>query len=430
MASRTMKLSILGPAFGLPSIDAQCIAAVALLQLYAPHDYELVPTHDESLPLPYLVDGTAGLSGLNNITRHLKDKRIIQEGLDPQQTADAAAITSLIEHNAQLLLDISLYVGFENYRLATRPAYSQILPWHANYTLPPQKRNAARLRTEHLGVSSIDVDNVHEDMSNRPEGFDGVGKEQKFEAATQKRASLLLGGKETLRSLLQRPEHAAIFKLNALADNFFEPLQDMLGAKTYLLDTERPSAVDCLVTAYLSLMLFPKLPQDWLATTMRRKYKRLAAYTERLQKELTLAANVEDVLAVSRCRSREEAHAYWKAHKMLLPWSSASSPTMSEALQSFGVGLWNQIPILGQPNKLHLRNAKSHSFLYRNLQTVVLTAATAFAAGSFLSVYAGLLEWPHGEAVHIFGRKRMSDFGHLGAALAGVSLLGRQPDSG
>ncbi|KAM3415938.1 hypothetical protein BST61_g9429 [Cercospora zeina] len=425
-----MKLFILGPAFGLPSIDAQCIAAVALLQLYAARDYELIPTHDESHPLPYLIDGTARLSGLNNITRHFGDKRIIREGLDPQQTADATAITSFIEHNAQILLDISLYVGFENYRLATRPAYSQFLPWHANYTLPPRKRNSARLRTDHLGISSIDVDNVHEDMSNRPEGFDGVGKEQKFEAATQKRASLLLGGKETLRSLLQRPEHAAIFKLNALADNFFEPLQDMLGDKTYLLDTKGPTAVDCIVAAYLSLMLFPRLPQDWLATTMRHRYKRLAAYTELLHKDLALAANVNDILAVSRCKTREEAVAFRKLQKVTLPWRIASSPTVFEELRTFAVGLWNQIPILGQPNKLYLRNAKWHSFFYRNLQTLVLTVATAFAAGSILSVYTGLLAWPHGQTVHYFGRKRMSDFGHLGAALAGINLLGRQPTSG
>ncbi|KAF2212250.1 hypothetical protein CERZMDRAFT_26171, partial [Cercospora zeae-maydis SCOH1-5] len=413
-----MKLFILGPAFGLPSINAQCIAAVALLQLYAPRDYELIPTHDESHPLPYLIDGTARLSGLNNIARHLGEKRLVQDGLNSQQTADAAAITSFIEHNAQILLDISLYVGFENYRLATRPAYSQILPWHANYTLPPRERNAARLRTDHLGISSIDVDNVHEDMSNRPEGFDGVGKEQKFEAATQKRASLLLGGKETLRTLLQRSEHAAIFKLNALADNFLEPLQDMLGDKTYLLDTDGPTAVDCIVAAYLGLMLFPKLPQDWLATTMRRRYKRLAAYTERLHRHLALAANANDLLVVKHCGTREEAVAFREAHKVVLPWSTASPPTVFEELRTFAMGLWNQIPILGQPTKLYLRNAKWHSFFYRNLQTLVLTAATAFAAGSFLSVYTGLVEWPHGQAVHIFGRKRMSDFGHLGAALA------------
>lgn len=153
----TMKLFILGPAFGLPSIDAQCIAATALLQLYVPNDYEIIPSHDESRPLPHLVDGTARISGFNSIVRHLADKRIISQGqLDRQQRADAVAITSFIETSAQTLLDISLYVGFENYRLATRPAYSKILPWHANYTLPPRKRNAGRNRTDHLGISSIE----------------------------------------------------------------------------------------------------------------------------------------------------------------------------------------------------------------------------------------------------------------------------------
>ncbi|KAI5370993.1 Putative mitochondrial outer membrane transport complex Sam37/metaxin domain-containing protein [Septoria linicola] len=424
-----MKLFILGPAFGLASIDAQCIAAVALLQLYVPTDYEIIPTHDESRPLPHLVDGTAKVSGFNSIVRHLTDKRIIKDQLDRQQRADAVAIASFIENSAQTLLDISLYVGFENYRLATRPAYSKILPWHANYTLPPQKRNAARNRTDHLGISSIDVDNVHEDMSNRPEGFDGVGKEQKFEAATQKRASLLLGGKETLRSLLQKPEHAAVFKLNALADNFFEPLQDMLGDKQFLLDTEEPSAVDCLVAGSLSLMLFPRLPQDWLASTMRRKYKRLAAYIERLHKSLALSANVEHVLALGKCDTSANVQELRRRHRMSLPWSASPRSTIPETLHSLRIGLWSQIPILGQPHKLDLRNSKWHPFFYRNLQTLVLTATTSFGIVSFLSVYTGVVQWPHGEAVQVFGRRRISDFGHLGAALAGVSLFGPNGDS-
>jgi sorting and assembly machinery component 37 len=45
-----LELHIWGPAFGLPSIDAECIAAVAYLHHAAasPTDWRLVPSNDPS----------------------------------------------------------------------------------------------------------------------------------------------------------------------------------------------------------------------------------------------------------------------------------------------------------------------------------------------------------------------------------------------
>lgn len=423
-----MQLHIIGPAFGLPSIDAECNAAVAVLQLYLRDDFEIIPSHDTQTPLPRLCDGTAKVFGFNNIVRHLKDKRLATAELDlnreERANCDCTAITSFIESHAQTLLDISLYVGFENYRLATRPAFGKILPWHANYFVPPQRRSAARNRTDHLGISSIDVDNVHEDMSNKPQGFDGVGKEPQFEAETQKRASLLLPRKETVRSLLQRPEHAAIFKLHALADNFFEPLQDLLDEKQHLLG-EDLMAVDCLVYGYLSLMLYPQLPQDWLSTSMRRKYKKLVAHTERIHSRLSLATDTDHVMALSKCESHEEVLAQRSASKMTLPWSPADRSSASQVFTGLRIGLWNQIPLVGDSNKLQLWHAKKHPYLQSKLRSILFTTTALLAATGYLSLYTGLLVWPHGEEIHIFGRRRLADFGHLGAALAGISFIGQ-----
>lgn len=422
-----MQLFILGPAFGLSSIDAECNAAVALLQLHVRKQYELIPTHDQTHRLPFLIDGQAEISGYTNIVRHFANKRISSEAfqLSSQQRADSLALTSFIDSHAQTLLDISLYVGSENYRLATRPAFSKILPWHANYTLPPKRRAAARTRTEHLGVSSIDVDNVHEDMSHRPPGFEGVGKEPSFEPETQKRASLLLPRKDTLKSLLLQPQHSAVFKLHALAENFFGPLSDMLGEKEFLLGTEEPMAVDCLLYGYLAMMLFPQLPQDWLATTMRRKYKSLVGYAERLHDILGTKTNVDDVLALCKCKLRHEAFEMRQSHRMSLPWTMPSTPAFSKTFAEIRSALWEQIPILGTP-QLQLHDAKQFPFLDRNISTIVITFTAAVAAAGYLAIRTRTLVWPRGEEVQIFGRKRLSNFGHLGAALAGVSLLGPQ----
>ena len=401
-----MQLFVLGPAFGLTSIDAECNAAVALLQLRTRDDYEIIPTHSQTHRLPHLIDGRTRISGFSNIVRHLANKRIVDEHteLDPQQRADSLAISSFVENSAPTLLDISLYVGFDNYRLATRPAFTKILPWHANYIIPPQRRAAARKRTDHLGISSIDVDNVHEDMSNRPPGFEAVGKEQAFEAETQKRASLILPRKDTLRSLLQRPEHAAVFKLHALADNFFEPLQDLLGDNEYMVGRQDATAVDCLLYGYLSLMLCPKLPQDWLATTLRKKYTKLADYIERIHEKLVLNTSVDDVLALST----DEAGAH--KEKLSLPWRPSAASTFSQTADEIYCGIRDQLPVFGTSDQLRLAHAKSFSFLQRNLQTLSLVSGASLAAIGYFTIHMGWFVWPRGEPVQVFGRKRLADY--------------------
>lgn len=425
-----MRLYIQGPAFGLPSIDAECNAAVALLQLRAEDQYEIVPTHEQIDRLPYLVDGQAKLYGFSNIVRHFENKRISNEkSLDSKRRADSIAIASFIESNALTLLDISLYVGYDNYRLTTRPAYSKILPWHANYIIPPLRRSAARSRTEHLGVSSIDVDNVHEDMSHRPPGFEGVGKEPGFEAETQKRASLLLPRKDTVRSLLQRPEHSAIFKLHALADNFFEPLQNMLDGQDFLLGSEM-NAVDCMLYGYLCLMLYPKVSQDWLASTMRRKCQKLTAYTERIHSMLGLSTNADQVLDLAQYSTKSEALAQRLQRNMSLPWTSPAGTTVSRTIRDIRKGIWDQLPIIGTSQQLSLSYAKPFGFLDRNLQAIILSTTVSLAAVTYVGWKGGLFIWPHGQEVHLFGRKRLSDYGHLGSALAGISLLGPQAGHG
>ncbi|KAK5126731.1 hypothetical protein LTR85_009665 [Meristemomyces frigidus] len=418
-----MQLFVLGPAFGVPSIDAGCNAAIALLQLRrSGEDWQLTPTADDQLQLPLLVDGDARFAGIANICRHLDDG---SKALDAKQRADLTAISSFLESNAQTLLDISLYVSYENYS-ATRSAFTKFLPWYANYMLPPKRRAAARARTEHLGISSIDVDNVHEDMSNRPAGYEGMGKEQQgFEVEAQKRASLLLPRKDTLRSLLQRPERVATFRLHALAENFFAPLQDMLGAKKYLVGSEMTN-VDCLAYGYLSLMLYPEVPQDWLASTMRRKYKKLVAYTERIRTELRLQTRVDDVLSFSSCETEADIIGRRKAFDMVLPWSPPAASTLLDVARTITWELMSHVPMLRTSAIIVTLKSSEPTFWQRYLPTLLGVTATSVGVSLYYAFRSGTLIWPHGEAVHIFGRKRFSDYGHLGAALAGISMLSQQ----
>lgn len=415
-----MELYILGPAFGLASIDAECIAAVALLQTRLETGWRIISTHDQARELPYLKTGDQCIEGFKNISRYLSSLSVSKgSSLDPNQQADATALSSFITSNAQILLDISLYVSYENY-LVTRSAFTKILPWYANYMIPPARRNAARTRTEHLGISSIDVDDAHDDLSNKPEGMADVGKEKTFEPEMRKRASLLLPQRNTVSGLLRKPEHSAVFKLHALAENFFEPLQDMLGDDKYFLGRSEKSDVDCLAYGYLSLMLYPDLPQSWLKTTLRKKYGSLVSFVEKMHRELHMETRVEDVMASFERNGGQEVNM-----ATALPWGPPVTSSAMSTVSTVSYDLYSRIPFFGPSTKIITSPPTKSSFLRPHFPALFATAAAALGLIGYYGFTTGLLVWPHGEELHIIGRKRLADYGHLGAALAGMSLMGR-----
>ena len=422
-----MQLHVLGPAFGLPSIDAECNAATTLLQLYALKGWTVIATHDLDRRLPALKDGDELIEGFKSIAKYIETHEQTQQTTtNTKNQADSIAICAFIQSHAQLLLDISLYVSYENYAI-TRSSFTKILPWYANYIIPPRRRSDARLRTGHLGISSIDINDVHEDLTNRHSTFD-VGKEQKFEAEAKQRASLLLSKANTVRSLLSRPEHSAVFKLHALADNFFGPLEDMLGDNSYFLGTEGPQKLDCLVYGYLSLMLNPVLPQDWLATTMRRKYTKLVRFTERIHAKLQMQTDVNEVMSLSKLKSQEAVLEFRTSRNLTLPWDVPPISKGTDVAAAVTSYLISRVPLIGPSTTVLVSRTEQKPRFWQNRYFPALFAATtaSIGLGAYYAFATGLLVWPHGEPVHIFGKRRLADYGHLGAALAGFSFLGQQ----
>lgn len=57
-----LRLHVLGPAFGLASVDAECLATITYLAYAVPHsEYELVATSSSGVPTrEYYVDRHAG----------------------------------------------------------------------------------------------------------------------------------------------------------------------------------------------------------------------------------------------------------------------------------------------------------------------------------------------------------------------------------
>jgi hypothetical protein len=210
-----------------------------------------------------------------------------------------------------------------------------MLPWFANYTVPPKRRDLARARTAHMGLGSLDVDTTAE------EGFaPGRGTaSSEYEAAkraaglpTESQPKPLRMGRG--KGLLGTPVYAARFRLDALSNELLEPLADLLGRAEYLLKGRQLSSLDCLAFGYLSLLYYPAVPQAWLKETIQTRFPRIASYIRQLRKEVFSGEdiNAADVWSISVGSSERGG--------VLLPWQARSqsliSSSFSGAREIFG----------------------------------------------------------------------------------------------
>lgn len=294
----TLELHIWGPAFGLPSIDPECIAATAYLHhCLPPKRWILIADHDPSISskgeFPTLVSGSIAVTGFTAIVSYLKsfgsETYNLDAHLTDQQQSVKIAFNSFLQSTATPLIDLSLYVSSENYDAVTSSSYTAILPWYLNYTVTPTRRNLARSRTAHLGLNSLDV------SSNDKEERLGLGND--FEAAkrsagipvdgrTAQSNDLRIGRGRGIQGLLGSPIYAARFKLDSLTNTLFEPLSEILGLKNYILEGDQPTSLDCLAFGYLALMLYPPVPQAWLKEGIDKRFPLVVNYVSRMREEL------------------------------------------------------------------------------------------------------------------------------------------------
>ncbi|KAL8792274.1 MAG: hypothetical protein Q9195_005153 [Heterodermia aff. obscurata] len=287
-----LELHVWGPAFSLPSIEPQCLAAIAYLSQLIPHgEWVLIASCDDALShtdngwfisyqsgaLPALRNGPTWIGGLPSIIEYLGRVPHRQWDLDvanfnSRQRADITAFSSLAITTGQSVLDLSLYVSSDNYTSATRPALSRQLLWPQQWSIPSQKRSTAKARTDHLGMSALDLDtfdDAQDKHTGTPSGSDIIPESLRI-------------SRTSVMELVKRPQHATRFRLDALADAFLGPLQQLLGKKSYMLSDDHPSSLDCVALAYLALAYTPQLPHAWVHEIMTARYPELCAYVDRL----------------------------------------------------------------------------------------------------------------------------------------------------
>ncbi|PYH49084.1 uncharacterized protein BP01DRAFT_371255 [Aspergillus saccharolyticus JOP 1030-1] len=311
-----LKLHVWGPAFSLPSIDAQCLATIAYLSLTLPKDaWVLVASSDPSVSptneLPALRNGNTWVSHFRNIVDYLRQYSSGDWDLDADLTgldrADSIAFTSFLDTQFPPLLALSLYVTSQNYYSSVLPAYSsQILSWPSTWLIPPQHRAAAKRASDHLGLSSLDLVALEEDRKREHSAAVAAGRLPAslplLKATTPATTSGLV------------PSHR--FRMEAVTAAAFEPLAAMLPAhKQYLLGGDRPTSVDCLLLGYgcLAALGAEHLQEAWLGEAMRQKAPRVVEWV----------------------RDRQTA---WLANDAL-PWR----PTERPHWRTVGNTIWNTV---------------------------------------------------------------------------------------
>ncbi|TVY44220.1 Metaxin-like protein [Lachnellula occidentalis] len=409
-----LELHIWGPAFGLPSIDPHSLAAIAYLQQAVPRGkWQLIATSDPALSptneLPALRNGDIWIGGFRNIFHYVAQfssgEWVLDAGLPDQQGADCIAFSSFVEAHGQPLIDLSLYVSSQNYTSTTRPLYNTIQPFPLPYLTPPSVRATAKQRTAHLGFSSLDIDT---------EDADAAQEKSIIPESLRK-------PKNTVSSLLAaNPESNAQIRLDALATNYFEPLQKIKGKKSYLVSDSQFSSLDCLALGYLSLMLIPSLPQPWLARTMRKKFPVLCAWTEdMIDNVFGGPVKAEDAL---RPAGGDSASAERKGY---LPWTAPNNGGAIGTGSVFLSSIADSIPVVGQlrrNTRMRLHGGKTLNDELHSSSWQGVAAISSIVAGLGLAVgymfQQGLIPLPSGEEPAKERNASLDTFGDAGAALS------------
>lgn len=200
---------------------------------------------------------------------------------------------------ALALIDAHLYIDSHNYVSTTRPALSRFLPFPYSWSISPHPVEKATARTSHLGLGNSSMFS----SSSLPPP-EGVPEQSPLAQSTS--PSLLFARGQAAQASLRNQAQTAHFKLEGAIDALCEPLDRSLrkykgeqeGKRTgYLLHSSDMTWIDYLAYGYLSLLLYPDVPNRWITDVLRKRWRRVAEYTDQLRKELkALDVDAEKVL--------------------------------------------------------------------------------------------------------------------------------------
>ncbi|KAI0200839.1 Tom37 C-terminal domain-containing protein [Astrocystis sublimbata] len=278
------QLHVWGPAFGLDSIDPECLAAIAAFRhIFPRHDWVLIPSNDTALSpdhaLPALFHDGTWTSGYTDIMSYAISHvgsyahQLADNDLTPQQQADLLAYSSFLTTRGSAIVASSLYASPNAWVELTRPAYSHLLPFPLTWTIPSAIRAAAIDKAESIGMGSLAAE----------------AEAEADESASKNGAETISTGFLRLRQQLgprksMQPEQTAAIRFQRLADDFFATLDDLRGSQKYLLGTSSPSSLDFLAYGYLALMGV-KTPYPILASCLGKHNRPSNQFVQMMEAE-------------------------------------------------------------------------------------------------------------------------------------------------
>lgn len=285
---------------------------------------------------------------------------------------------------------------------------AEILPWPNQWITPPKLRAAAKKRSQHLNLSSLDIDNAHDDIT----------EESKLSAQIPKS---LRKPKQTVSSMLGKSTHRNQFRLDAVTSDFLEPLDELLADKEWFIGATVTS-LDCLALGYLALMQCSHLPLDWLSLALKEKYPRLGRWAEKFSRD-TFGRPVapSDAFFPSQDSVGKNAPR--------LPWQAPNRPTAGAIASAILENTIDALPVISQLRTNRQLKKMSQGPDVDDIESKQLSVmaesrnrelfSQLFAVGAGMGVFVGYLFWVG--MLKIPGGQRASggrrDFGMAGAML-------------
>ncbi|RFU76385.1 hypothetical protein TARUN_5877 [Trichoderma arundinaceum] len=396
-----LDLHVWGPAFGLPSIDAECLAIITYLYNALPtSSWRLIPSNDPAVSpsnlLPALNHDGNWTSGFQPIVQYLASAALcdgLDEALSPIQRADTVAYSAYLSAHAGPLVDLSLYVSAANWATTTRPAYSSLLSFPLTWTVPTLIRSEAIKRAEHLGLAELDTDFDPNGGLHLTAGRDSLP--ETF------RRHIPLMTKKTVREEMT-PEQATAIRLFGLTEDCLTVLNDLIQEK----DEEHPrfftetavSSLDCLAFGYLALMQKPSVPRAFLKDWLEPKTPRLHKFV--------------DSMLTSGIAGRGD-----------LPWVAPDPTSVVRFSGRIFDSVLRHLPNLGEQYAAEMRRRaeqQTKGLDQRALILIVGAVLTGLATGYGFQAYRAMQ--PFGASTQSWqprrSRTRLSEFGQLGTMLS------------
>ena len=223
-----------------------------------------------------------------------------------------------------------------------------------------------------------------------------------------------------MTGLVKEQQSNARFKLDALVDAAFKPLQQLLGKKKWMLSDETASSLDCLALGYLSLALIPDMPQSWLAEGLRGRYPALCKYVDDGVKDVFGGeVTLEDALSRS---TEDQSGSAQRQSQTRLPWrapeqniGSVGASILNSTLELLPFYKRTIVTTSSTRGPPRSSDAPPHSLTSTLLPPLVVSVGAVAAIASYYLLYSNLsAQEPE--------KRRLSDMGEAGAMFAGLDF--------